>query len=299
MRSCLAAVAGDEPRVGAWAFIDADHTLAQARRADRARAGGGRLGPLHGVPVGVKDVFDTADMPTELGTPLHAGRRPASDAAAVARLRDAGAVIMGKTVTTEFAVAAAGKTTNPHDPRRTPGGSSSGSAAAVAAFMVPLALGTQTGASIIRPAAFCGVWGYKPSFGLVSRRGLLPLSRAFDHVGVFARTVRDAALLAEQLVGPDPADPDTASATRPALVDAAGGESSPPVRLAFVRTSLWSRLAPDAAARLEAFARGSATACGRCGSRRSSTPPSRCTGRSAGPRWPRASRPTTDAGATR
>ena len=132
-------------------------------------AGRAAVGPLHGVPVGIKDIIDTGDMPTEDGTVLHAGRTPAHDAAVVAMLRAAGAVIMGKTVTTELATYAPGKTRNPHNPEHTPGGSSSGSAAAVAAGMVPLAVGTQTNGSVIRPAAFCGVYGFKPTFGLIPR----------------------------------------------------------------------------------------------------------------------------------
>ena len=158
------------------------------------------MGPLHGIPVGIKDIFDTADMPTEDGTVLHAGRRPHRDCTAVALLREAGAVIMGKTVTTEMALFGPGKTRNPHDPERTPGGSSSGSAAAVAAGMVPLAIGSQTNGSTIRPASFCGVVGYKPTHGLISRNGVLTLSRTLDHVGVFAGSVADAALLAEVMM---------------------------------------------------------------------------------------------------
>ena len=168
-----------------------------------------RIGPLHGVPIGIKDIFDTADMPTEFGSPVWAGRTPRRDAAAVAMLRAAGAVIMGKTVTTEYAYFHPGKTKNPHDPARTPGGSSSGSAAAVAAHMVPGAIGSQTNGSVIRPAAFCGVVGFKPTHGLIPRSGVLQLSRTLDQMGVFARSVEDAALLAEALVGFDEEDPDT------------------------------------------------------------------------------------------
>src|SRR6185436_2432385 len=146
--------------------------LAQARAADERKRSGEPIGPLHGVPVGVKDIFDTADMPTENGTVLHQGRTPRADAAAVRSLRAAGAVILGKTVTTECAYFSPGKTRNPHDPEHTPGGSSSGSAAAVAASMVPLALGSQTNGSVIRPAAICGVYGYKPTHGLIPRSGV-------------------------------------------------------------------------------------------------------------------------------
>src|SRR5207245_2829516 len=202
----LARVREMDARIEAWAFLDPDHALAQARAADEFRLSGAPLGPLHGVPVGIKDIIDTADMPTENGSVLHAGRTPARDASVVAMLRAAGAVIMGKTVTTEFATRAPGKTRNPHDPAHTPGGSSSGSAAAVAAGMVPLALGSQTGGSTVRPASFCGVYGLKPTHGLIPRHGMFQLSRSLDHVGLFARTIDDLALLLEQLVGYDERD---------------------------------------------------------------------------------------------
>jgi Asp-tRNA(Asn)/Glu-tRNA(Gln) amidotransferase A subunit family amidase len=169
VRACLERIVETEEKIHAWTYLDPDYAIKQACEADQFQKKGMTLGPLHGIPVGIKDIFDTADMPTENGTVLHAGRRPDEDATAVRLLRGSGAVIMGKTVTTELAVYAPGKTTNPHDPRRTPGGSSSGSAAAVAAFMVPLALGTQTNGSVIRPASYCGVYGYKPSHGLISR----------------------------------------------------------------------------------------------------------------------------------
>ncbi len=177
-RACLERIDVVEGEVQAFAHLDRDHVLAQARALDEQRAQGRPIGPLHGIPVGIKDIIDTTDYPTELGSPLGTGRRPWQDATAVAKLRAAGAVIIGKTVTTEFAYFQPGKTRNPHDPTRTPGGSSSGSAAAVAANMVPLALGSQTNGSVIRPAAFCGVFAVKPSHGLVSRAGVLMLSRA-------------------------------------------------------------------------------------------------------------------------
>ena len=160
---CLKRIEEVEPAVQAWAFLDRDHAMRQAQAADEHRRHGRATGPLHGVPIGIKDIFDTGDMPTEFGSPLWAGRTPREDATAVARLRAAGAVIMGKTVTTEYAYYHPGKTRNPHDPERTPGGSSSGSAAAVAASMVPGAIGSQTNGSVIRPAAFCGVVGFKPT----------------------------------------------------------------------------------------------------------------------------------------
>ena len=210
---------------------------AQARALDEARADGRPLGPLHGIPIGMKDIFDTDDMPTEDGTVLHAGRRPHHDCTAVALLRQAGAVIMGKTVTTELALFTPGKTRNPHDPERTPGGSSSGSAAAVASGMVPLAIGSQTNGSIIRPASFCGVVGYKPTHGLISRRGVLPLSRTLDHVGVFAGSVGDAALLAETLMAYDPGDADMRPQARPELSRMAAEEPPLPPKLAFAKTA--------------------------------------------------------------
>jgi Asp-tRNA(Asn)/Glu-tRNA(Gln) amidotransferase A subunit family amidase len=218
--------------------------MQQAEAADRHRKAGKPLGPLHGVPVGVKDVFDTGDMPTELGSPLWAGRTPRQDAAAVVRLRAAGAVILGKTVTTEYAYYWPGKTTNPHDPSRTPGGSSSGSAAAVAAGMVPGAIGSQTNGSVIRPAAFCGVVGFKPTHGLIPRTGALLLSRTLDHVGVFGRTVADVAILAETLAGHDDEDPDTRPLARPPLAAVAASEPPLPPRLAFVRTPSWEHAEP-------------------------------------------------------
>jgi Asp-tRNA(Asn)/Glu-tRNA(Gln) amidotransferase A subunit family amidase len=239
VEACLQRIDEADPKVGAWAFLDREHALAQAREADDRRKQGQATGALHGVPIGIKDIFDTGDMPTALGSPLWAGRTPRRDAAAVARLRAAGAIIMGKTVTTEYAYRTPGKTRNPHDPERTPGGSSSGSAAAVAAFMVPGAIGSQTGGSTIRPAAFCGVVGFKPTHGLIPRSGALLLSRALDHVGVFARSVEDAALLAEQLAGFDEEDPDTRPLARPPLAVAAASEPPLPPRFAFVRTPAW------------------------------------------------------------
>jgi Asp-tRNA(Asn)/Glu-tRNA(Gln) amidotransferase A subunit family amidase len=239
VRACLERIAGVEERIQAWTYLDPNHALAQAREADRRQRSGASLPPLHGVPVGIKDVFDTADMPTENGTLLHAGRRPREDATAVALLRAAGAIIVGKTVTTELAVYAPGKTTNPHDPRRTPGGSSSGSAAAVAASMVPFALGTQTNGSVIRPASYCGVYGFKPSHGSISRHGVLAQSRMLDHVGMFARTVEDIALIARPLFACDGKDRDVARDVRLDLRDGWELEPLAPPRIAFVKTPLW------------------------------------------------------------
>ncbi|MEO7742541.1 MAG: amidase [Usitatibacter sp.] len=236
---CLARIRADEARVQAWAFVDEARALEQARNVDRVRREGHSLGPLHGLPVGVKDIIDTADMPTENGTVLHAGRRPDSDAVVVERLRAAGAIILGKTVTTELATYSPGKTRNPHDPEHTPGGSSSGTAAAVAAHMVPAALGTQTNGSVIRPAAFCGVYGYKPTFGLVPRHGILRQSRPLDHVGFMARTVEDLAIIAEPLMGYDERDPDTRPVPSPRLREVAMQDAPLPPFFAFAKTPHW------------------------------------------------------------
>ena len=251
VRDCIKRIDEVDGDIGAWAFLDRDHAMQQAEAADDHRRHGRAIGPLHGVPIGIKDIFDTGDMPTELGSALWAGRTPRRDAAAVARLRSAGAVIMGKTVTTEYAYYNPGKTRNPHDPGRTPGGSSSGSAAAVASHMVPGAIGSQTNGSVIRPASFCGVVGFKPTHGLIPRSGALLLSRTLDHVGVFARTVEDVALLAEALVGFDEEDPDTRPVAHPHLSAVAASEPPLPPRFAFVRSPAWDRAEPATG---EAFA---------------------------------------------
>jgi Asp-tRNA(Asn)/Glu-tRNA(Gln) amidotransferase A subunit family amidase len=245
VEACLARVREADAQIQAWAFLDADHALAQARAADQLRLLGQPTGPLHGIPVGIKDIFDTADMPTEHGSVLHAGRTPSRDATAVARLRAAGAVIMGKTVTTEFAYFSPGKTRNPHHPEHTPGGSSSGSAASVAANMIPLALGSQTNGSTIRPAAYCGVVGFKPTHGLISRQGSLTLSRTLDHVGLFARTIDDIALLAAELVGYDERDLDTRPRARIPFVEVAAEEPPLSPMFAFVKTPHWERADED------------------------------------------------------
>jgi Asp-tRNA(Asn)/Glu-tRNA(Gln) amidotransferase A subunit family amidase len=242
--ACLERIGQVEPDVQAFAFLDRDHALRQATDLDRHRALGLPTGRLHGVPVAVKDIFDTGDYPTEFGSPLWAGRTPREDAAAVRRLRAAGAVILGKTVTTEYAYFHPGKTRNPHDTTRTPGGSSSGSAAAVAAFMAPGAIGSQTNGSTIRPAAYCGVVGYKPTHGLIPRTGALMLSRALDQVGMFARSVEDAGLLAEVMAGYDAQDPDTRPAARPQLAATAVTEPPLPPRFAFVRSAVWDQADP-------------------------------------------------------
>lgn len=244
VEACLARVEEVDAQVQAWAFLDPEAARAQARAADEWRQQGNALGPLHGIPVGLKDIIDTGDQPTEDGTVLHAGRLPDKDASVVAMLRSAGAVIMGKTVTTELANRSPGKTRNPHHAGHTPGGSSSGSAAAVAAGMVPLALGTQTGGSMIRPASFCGVYGFKPSHGLISRHGVLKLSRTLDHVGTYARSLEDVALACEQIAAYDPEDPDTRPHARIPFVRVCAEDPPLPPMLAFARTPMWD-LAED------------------------------------------------------
>ncbi|HJV11568.1 MAG TPA: amidase [Burkholderiales bacterium] len=246
VQECLERIRALEHKVRAWQFLDEDHALAQARAYDERKRSGEPIGPLHGVPVGVKDIIDTADMPTENGTALHQGRTPRDDAAVVRMLRAAGAVILGKTVTTECAYFNPGKTRNPHNPEHTPGGSSSGSAAAVGAGMVPLALGSQTAGSVIRPAAFCGAYGFKPTHGLIPRTGVLTLSRTLDHVGLFARSIDDLALLLEQLQGYDERDPDTRPRARIPFRSVAGEEPPLEPMFAFVKTPHWERMDPDA-----------------------------------------------------
>lgn len=241
VESCLARIAEVDRQIEAWAFLDRDYARQQARAADERRLSGAPIGPLHGVPVGIKDIFDTADMPTEYGSAIYAGRTPSRDATVVARLRAAGAVIMGKTVTTEFAYFSPGKTRNPHNPEHTPGGSSSGSAAAVGANMVPLALGSQTNGSTVRPAAYCGIVGFKPTHGLISRHGALMLSRTLDHVGLFANSVDDIALLAEQIIGYDEQDADTQPLARIPFVEIASEDPPLPPMFAFIKTPLWER----------------------------------------------------------
>lgn len=247
-QALLERVQQTEPDVQAWASLGASHVLRQAESLDEDHAAGEPDGPLFGIPVGLKDIIDTSDLPTEDGTPLHAGRMPHTDAVLVSRLRAAGALVMGKTVTTEFATYSPGKTRNPHHPGHTPGGSSSGSAAAVAAGHVPLAVGTQTNGSVIRPASYCGVVGYKPSAGMISRTGVLTQSPTLDQVGVFGRSVADVALLAQVLAGYDPQDPATRPRATPPLFETAMQAPPLPPTLAWVRTPFWDRVAPDAQA---------------------------------------------------
>jgi len=254
VEACLARIAALEPQVGAWAWLDGDYALQQAQRLDQWRQSGKPLGPLHGLPVGLKDIIDTKGIPTENGTPIDAGRIPNEDAWIVARLRAAGAIILGKTVTTECAFMHPGKTRNPHNGAHTPGGSSQGSAAAVAAGMVPLSIGTQTGGSIIRPASFCGIVAMKPSFGLIPRKGILPQSPFLDTVGVFARSVEDCALLAEVLAGHDPADHATAPLPMPRMLTVAQSRAPVTPVFSFVKLPQWERADPQMTAALEELA---------------------------------------------
>jgi Asp-tRNA(Asn)/Glu-tRNA(Gln) amidotransferase A subunit family amidase len=239
--ACLSRIAERNDEVQAWAHLDPELALAQARELDAARRAGEVVGgKLYGVPVGIKDIFDTADLPTENGSPIFAGRRPERDAACVAALRRAGAVILGKTVTTELALLTPARTRNPRNLSHTPGGSSSGSAAAVAADMVPAALGSQTAGSVIRPASFCGVWGFKPTLGLVPRGGVLMQSHTLDTVGVFARSVEDLALITDCMAAFDPEDAASFRRGRPGLLATVRTRPPMPPRLAFVKPPAWS-----------------------------------------------------------
>jgi Asp-tRNA(Asn)/Glu-tRNA(Gln) amidotransferase A subunit family amidase len=237
--ACLARIADEDPRLGAFEHVDPGAALADARRIDRLDP----KPPLAGLPVAVKDVFDTADLPTERGSEAFRGRRPARDAAAVARLRAAGAVVLGKTVTAELAFYRPGKTVNPHDPARTPGGSSSGSAAAVAARLVPAAIGTQTAGSIVRPASFCGAVGFKPTFGAVPMDGVSPFAPSLDTFGLFVRDVEAVPLL-------------LAAAGVAAHAPALRG----PPRLALCRTEQWPLAEPSTRALVEGVAQALARA---------------------------------------
>lgn len=221
VQSCLEHIAQTDGAIYAWAHLDPEAALAEAQACDDLRQKGLATGPLHGIPVGLKDIIDTRDMPTERGTPIFKGRQSEADARIVEMLREAGAVIMGKTVTTELAFVHANQTRNPHNPDHSPGGSSSGSAAAVAAEHVPLAIGTQTNGSVIRPASFCGTFGFKPTRGTLPRTGVLQTSVSLDQIGTFARTLEDAAFLADALAGYDQRDPASFAHARPAMAEGA------------------------------------------------------------------------------
>jgi Asp-tRNA(Asn)/Glu-tRNA(Gln) amidotransferase A subunit family amidase len=237
--ACLERTAELEPQLQAWAFLDHDRALAQAKAADEQRRAGKGVGALHGVPVGIKDIIDTADMPTENGSAIFKGRQPRHDAAAVAALRAAGAVVLGKTITTELATLTPSVTRNPRNPEHTPGGSSSGSAAAVASGMVPVALGTQTGGSVIRPAAFCGIYGFKPTFGLIARPGVLTQAPSLDTIGVFGRSLEDVALVVDAIQGYDERDPASIATSRPNLLARAKEDWPLPPMFTFAKTHAW------------------------------------------------------------
>jgi amidase len=235
-RACLERIEAREPQVLAWQYLNPDRVLEQARALDRSP----KRGPLQGVPFGIKDIIDTYDMPTEYGSPIYKGHQPRNDAACVALGRRAGGILMGKTVTTEFANVFPGKTRNPFDPTRTPGGSSSGSAAAVGDCMVPLAIGTQTTGSTIRPAAFCGTVGYRPTHGDLRVAGVKEAAGSLDTIGLIARSVEDIARYREVLLGADP-QPVAAFPRAP--------------KIGLCRTHLWSTLEPYTQELVEGAAR--------------------------------------------
>lgn len=229
----LSRIAARDDTIRAWTCVSGAAARADAVRLDQA----GPSGPMHGLPIGIKDVIDTAGILTSYGSPIYNDHVPEIDAAAVAQIRAGGGIVMGKTVTAEFAHRHPGPTVNPHDPARTPGGSSSGSAAAVADSMVPLALGTQTTASTIRPASYCGVVGYRPTYGFVSMAGVKPCAQSLDTIGLFARSVTDCALLRDCLL--------ERSFTHPSI------DLSRSPLIGFCRTPYWSQVAEPAARRVE------------------------------------------------
>jgi len=240
--ACFARIDEPEESIGAWAHLDREASMAQAHAADEFRSRGLETGPLHGLPVGIKDIIDTSDYPTERGTLLHQGRRPTQDATLVSLLKEAGAIILGKTVSTEMAVFSPGKTRNPHNPAHTPGGSSSGSAAAVSAAMVALTVGTQTNGSVIRPASYCGIYGFKPSFGRISRHAVLKQSPPLDTVGVFARSLEDLALIADVLMRYDAQDSAMLPVAPPCIGKVLAQEVPAAQHFAFVRSPVWEQV---------------------------------------------------------
>ena len=251
--ACLDAIEAREPEILAWEVCDRGRAIEQARACDKARAAGGKPGRLHGLPVGIKDIIDTADMPTQNGSPIYRGHQPERDAHCVAQIRGEGGIIIGKTVTTELANNHPNKTRNPHNPLHTPGGSSSGSAAAVGAKTIPLALGTQTGGSVIRPASFCGIYGMKPTLGLISRTGATLQSHTLDTIGVYGRSVADLALLTDATAAYDAEDAVSFPRAGLSLQTSLGWEQPDPPRFAFFRSPAWSQADPAAQRALEAF----------------------------------------------
>ncbi|MGA1228211.1 MAG: amidase [Burkholderiaceae bacterium] len=242
-----------DEQVQAFAHTDPRVVAMQADDLHQVKITGQVPGALFGMPIGVKDIIDTEDFPTEYGSQIHKGRYPLADATLVRRLRAAGAVVMGKTVTTEFATFVPGPKRNPHNLEHTPGGSSSGSAAAVAAGMVPVAIGSQTNGSVIRPASYCGVYGFKPSMGLIPRTGVLEQSPSLDQIGVFARNIDDIAMVTEAMVGHDGLDPSTMGQAAMRLAEVAVSEPPLPPRFCFVKTPWWDQVSPEAREAYEAF----------------------------------------------
>jgi len=236
----------NDSEIGAWASVNKAQTMANANMLDDVRRRGQPLGALHGIPIGLKDIYDTSDFPTCYGSDVYKDRQPTTDCRVVEKLKEAGALIMGKTVTTEFAFMHPSRTCNPHNVLYSPGGSSSGSAASVAAGHVPLSLGSQTNGSVIRPASFCGVYGYKPSAGIVSRNGVLETSATLDHVGVFGRDVADLALLVDTLAGYDKEDSASYLAPKPALLKGYLSDVPVPPTLAWIDMPYADRYTSDA-----------------------------------------------------
>lgn len=259
--ACLDRIAAHDGELRAFAHIDPERAQGDARAADAQLAAGAMPGPLHGIPVAVKDVIDTKDLPTEHGSPIFAGRLPQADASCVRQLRRAGAIVLGKSVTTELASLTPAGARNPHKRTHTPGGSSSGSAVAVASGMAPLALGTQTAGSVLRPAAFCGIYGFKPTFGLISRSGVLMQSHTLDTVGVLSRSIADIALAVDCMSEADEADPACRSGGRGVPLAAALRGPAPAPRLAFWRTPAWDQAEPAMRAGLEALVAKLGPAC--------------------------------------
>jgi Asp-tRNA(Asn)/Glu-tRNA(Gln) amidotransferase A subunit family amidase len=242
-----------EKDVKAWSFLDKKILLEKAEEADDYRKSGKPLGALHGLPVAVKDIFGTYDMPTECGTVFRRKKSASQDSEVVNLLKNAGAIIMGKTVTAELAYIHPGKTTNPHDYSRTPGGSSSGSAAVIAAQMAPLSVGSQTGGSIIRPASYCGVVGYKPSYGLISRNGALKTSEKLDTIGVFGKSVEAVALLAKVLIKKDLYDPATIHFAADEILEASQKEPHFEPKFIFYKTDKWKNIDKESKNAFEFF----------------------------------------------
>ena len=242
-----------EKEVKAWSFLDKKILLEKAEEADEYRKSGKPLGSLHGLPVAVKDIFGTIDMPTECGTVFRRKKSAAQDSEVVNLLKNAGAIIMGKTVTAELAYIHPGKTTNPHDYSRTPGGSSSGSAAVIAAQMAPLSIGSQTGGSIIRPASYCGVVGYKPSYGLISRNGVLKTSEKLDTIGVFGKSVEAVALLAKALIKKDLYEPASIYFAADGMLKASQKEPHFEPKFIFYKTDKWKTIDKESKKAFEFF----------------------------------------------